>query len=339
VAARVTAADVEALRRLLTSSPTAFPLEATEAGDAILFALLTEDDYRGASFLDRRLLTPERRTGVVPAELLRPWLVRLPRACDFIFHVSHCGSTLVSRLLAADPGVLPLREPAILRQAAMRGADERLCGEAVTLLSRTFRPGQRALIKATSVVNRIAVSLMGHAADARGLLVTVPAETFLAAVLDGSPGDIAAHAADRFVRLQELGVALKVGPESLGIGRAAALSWLCENLALANVARRFPDRTAWFDFDRFLAAPAEGLAAALAAFGLTTAPDVILAGDLMGRYAKRPDVAYDADFRQRLLANARDRLNHEIEAGLAWLDEVDAPALLTGTAARITADH
>jgi len=333
----VTAPDVEALRTLLTSSPAAFPLEATAAGDAILFAMLSEHDYRAASFLDRRLLTAERRTGTVPRDLLRPGLAALPRGCDFIFHVSHCGSTLLSRLLAGDPAVLPLREPAILRQAALRGADDRMADDALPLLARTFRPGQRAMIKATSVVNRIAAPLLHHADDALGLLVTVPAETFLAAVLDGSPGDILAHAGERFTRLQECGVPMTGGPESLGVGEAAAAGWLCENLTLADLARRFPDRTTWLDFDRFLAAPAAGLAAALAAFGLTADPAAILAGGVMTRYAKRPEVAYDAAFRHRLLADARARLGDAIEAGLSWLDRIGAAGLLEGTPASIAA--
>lgn len=331
----MTTPDVEALRTLLTSSPTAFPLETAGGGAAILFAMLTEDDYRAASFLDRRLLTDARRTGTVPRELMRPWLTALPRACDFIFHVSHCGSTLLSRLLGSHPAVFAVREPAILRQAAVPGTADGLAADALPLLARTFRPGQRAMIKATSIVNRIALPLMQLASDGRCLLMSVPAETFLAAVLDGSPGDVRAHAADRCGRLEALGLALPAGVESLGAGQAAALSWLCESLSLAAVARGYPTRTTWLDFDRFLAAPAPGLATALAAFGLAGDPEAILAGDLMRRYAKRPAVAYDAAFRGRLLADARGRFAAEIEAGLAWLDDVGAADRLAGTPVRI----
>jgi hypothetical protein len=48
-----------------------------------------------------------------PLETLAEWQVRSPglKPSGFIYHVSHCGSTLVSRLLAAVPGNLVLSEP------------------------------------------------------------------------------------------------------------------------------------------------------------------------------------------------------------------------------------
>jgi len=330
---------VEALRAAITAGPDLFPLEASPDASAICFVSLTEREYRDASFLDRRILRPESRTGIVPRSLLGPCVERLPRACDFIFHVSHAGSTLLSRLLGSDDRIFSLREPAILRDLARGGAagDEGLLDLVLALLSRTFRPGQRAVVKATSIVNRIAPALMDRAGDARALLMTVPAETFLAAVLDGSPGDITAHAAERLDRLASFGVAEGMAADALGAGEAAAMSWLCENLALAAVARYTPDRTRWLDFDRFLEAPADQLAVAFAAFGLEADVKSILAGDLMQRYAKRPDVAYDAAFRRRLLLDASRRLGAEIDAGLAWLDAVGARDRLAGTPVRIAA--
>lgn len=333
----MTSPDVEALRASLTSSPALLPMEVSPAGDALLFVAVSEDGYRDASFLDRRLLGPASRTGVVPRAVMRPWLAAMPRACDFIFHVSHAGSTLLSRLVGCHPEVFALREPAILRQIAAADGpkDDDLRDEVLTLLSRTFHPAQRAVVKATSVVNRIAPTLLDRVGDARALLMTVPADTFLAAVLDGSPGDITAHAGERLDRLVSFGVAVDVGAEPLGAGESAAMSWLCENLALADVARRFPDRVRWLDFDRFLETPADQLAAAFAAFGLDGDVGPILAGDLMRRYAKRPDVAYDAAFRRRLLLDARRRLGAEIDAGLAWLEAVGARDHLAGTPVRI----
>jgi hypothetical protein len=212
-----------------------------------------------------------------------------------------------------------------------------LLDDVLALLSRTFRPEQRPVVKATSVVNRIAGRLMSHVTDARALLMTVPAETFLAAVLDGSPGDITAHAAERLLRVQRMGVATDIELGSLGAGEAAAMSWLCENLALAEVTRNVPGRVHWLDFDRFLSEPAVHLAAAFAAFGLEADVEPILAGDIMRRYAKRPDVAYDAAFRRRLLADARSRMGGEIEAGLDWLASIGAETLLAGTPATLVA--
>src|SRR3546814_20118484 len=47
---------------------------------------------------------------------------------DFIFHIGHVGSTLVSRLLAEVGDALPLREPMLLR--ALAQVAERKIGRA-----------------------------------------------------------------------------------------------------------------------------------------------------------------------------------------------------------------
>ena len=57
----------------------------------------------------------------------------------------------------------------------------------------------------------------------------------------------------------------------------------------------------------------------------------------MRRYAKRPDVAYDAAFRRQLLVDARSRMGGEIQAGLDWLASIGTDNLLTGTPATLIA--
>ena len=85
----------------------------------------------------------------------------------WIFHIGHCGSTLLSRLLPAIAPLLPVREPAVLRTLAEsrrasgnprgRGDDERsrLFELMVSLVARSYRPDQTALIKAASDCNNL----------------------------------------------------------------------------------------------------------------------------------------------------------------------------------------
>ena len=135
----------------------------------------------------------------------RPWAdVRdaakgLPVRCHFIFHISHVGSTLLSRLLGQHPGLFSLREPAILRVLADRFAaldqstfpqDRAEMDEQLTvflaLWSRTFEREQTTLIKATSFVGEMAELLMHRIADSRSILMFVSPRTFLLALLDGA---------------------------------------------------------------------------------------------------------------------------------------------------------
>ncbi len=310
--------DPAALREALVASPALCPLAWNDDRTTVLFAKLSEADYRAASFLDRRALQPGTPTGAVPWSLAEPWLVDLPRRCNFIFHISHCGSTLLSRLIGTAPGVFSVREPGILR--GLGGTDSEARIDAVLgLLSRVFQPTERPLVKATSVVNAVADRLMARAHDSRAILIGLPAETFLAAVLDGSRSDIESHAEDRLARLIGLGL-VKPEATATSLGEHAAAAWACETATLGALATAHPHRTHWIDFDRFLVSPAATLAASIAFLGHTGDVATILAGPLMHRYAKKTEVAYDSDLRTSLLAASRERHGHEITAGLEWLD-------------------
>ncbi len=310
--------DPADLREALVASPMLCPLEWNGDRTAVLFGKLGEADYRAASFLDRRALKPGVPTGVVPWSLAEPWLLALPRQCDFIFHVSHCGSTLISRLLGEAPGVFSVREPGILR--GLRPSDpEARIDATLGLVSRVFRPDDRPLVKATSVVNAVAGRLVARAGESRAILIGLPVETFLAAVLDGAQSDIQASAEERLARLIQLG-RLEVGVTTPTLGEQAAAAWACEMATLAAVAAARPNHTLWIDFDCFLTSPASTLQAALGFLGRDADVEAILAGPLMHRYAKKTEVAYDGSTRDSLLTASRERYGHEIIAGLRWLD-------------------
>jgi hypothetical protein len=310
--------DPAALREALVASPALCPLEWNGDRTTVLFAKLSEADYRAASFLDRRAVQPGTPTGAVPWSLAEPWLVDLPRRCDFIFHISHCGSTLLSRLIGTAPGVFSVREPGILRGLDAADSEARI-DAALGLLSRVFQPAERPLVKATSVVNAVTDRLMARATESRAILIALPAETFLAAVLDGSQSDIQASADERLARLIQLG-RLEVGVTTPTLGEQAAAAWACEMATLGTLAKAHPHRTHWIDFDRFLASPAPTLRAALGFLDRDADVEAILAGPLMHRYAKKTEVAYDGSTRDSLLTASRERYGHEITAGLRWLD-------------------
>jgi hypothetical protein len=313
-----------ALRREILGSPDLFPFHCSEDGNWVQFLRLNEHDYRNASFLDQRLLSDSRehaatkKTGNVPWSLLYPWTLEMPVACDFIFHISHCGSTLVARMLGEHSNCFALREPWILRHLTQEPGDERILAF-LALWSRTYRPEQRALIKATSFVSEIGVRLMTLASDARALLMHVPPETFLASVLDGSMSDIDAQLPSRCNRLSRTIPIQLESLAGLSPGERAALSYLAEMESLETIAATFPDRTLRLDFDAFLGAPKRHLEEIAQGFGLIGQVNAMLSEDLTKRYAKKTEVVYDATYRQRLIDQAQKNHGAEIERGLAWL--------------------
>ncbi len=315
------------LRDALAASPELFPLNMDAVGSAIQFIRLSANDYANASFLDSRMLQPDFPQAVIPWSELQPATTGLALKCDFIFHISHAGSTLLSRLLGSHPAFFCLREPAILRQLSQGSFSEHL-RPFLGLWSRTFYPEQRAVIKATSFVSEIAVELMQLVPDSRALLMYVPLPTFLRALLDGAMSDITSQTETRLRRLQRRNLFPSLSASELTPGESVALSWLVEMLSLVDANQYSPARTAWLDFDDFLVQPQLRLHQVFSHFGVSAEVESLLAGPLMQRYAKKPDVGYDTAFRNKLLREAEQKHSAEIKRGLAWIARANIGELL-----------
>ncbi|HEY1631971.1 MAG TPA: hypothetical protein VGF56_11695 [Rhizomicrobium sp.] len=278
---------------------------------------LAEQDYRQASFLDARLLTPTTQSRTLPwADLAAP-SAALPESADFIFHIGHVGSTLLARLMGAHSNILALREPMVLRTFAQTGRHD--LAPVLKLLSRTFRPGQRALVKATSFVSEIAPQIMARAYGPKAIFMFVPAEIYLATILGGpnSRQEARMLGVARYNRLR----ARKPIPQPASEGELIAMSWACEMTALQAVTQS--ERILWLDFDRFLADPANALGQCFRHIGVdATDAEIatILAGPDMRTYSKAQEYDYDAKLRQDVLAQARAEHGAEIARGMAWLE-------------------
>ena len=316
----------------LRASPELFPMDLHPPSDAVALVPLSRVDYEKASFLDERL---QRRPAATPAFAdVAAAAEGLPVACDYIFHLGHVGSTLLSRLLGSHPAVFSLREPQALRTFAQGDSwtpaerDRRLAVFAA-LYSRTWLPSQRALIKATSGVSEIAGTLLGLAPASRAIMMTVRPETYLATILGGpnSRVELKLAAPGRLARLaRRLGEA-EWRADPLSEGELAAMSWACEMTALAAASAAHPGRSTWIDFDLFLCDPRAGLSRALGALHAEAPAETVerLAGSgYLERYSKAPEYAFGPEARREVLAAARREAAGEIARGLAWLDRAAA---------------
>jgi hypothetical protein len=335
---------MDALSESLGRSPELFPHELDARDDTITFIRLRRADYDGASFLDSRVLTPRVAGHTLPWRQVAAAIetAKLAERCNFIFHIGHVGSTLLSRLMGHHPGAFALREPMLLRTFAQLEREpgakppawsdtdvETRLGGCLKLLSRTFDPKQRAVIKATSFVSELAAGLLSRPAAPKALMMYVSPESYLATILGGpnSRQEAKMLAPSRLHRLhQRLGRPVW-RLQSLSEGEILALGWACEMSALVQ-ATHTADRRAWgLNFDQFLARPAEALLTALRHFELDATPDevtAILQGPTMRRYSKAPEYAYDAALRLEVLNEARAAHGAEIRRGLAWLDRAAA---------------
>jgi hypothetical protein len=324
-------------------SPAWLPLDAAGPGDTRLLRL-DETAYRAASFLDQRLLTAGPPTAMVTASTVAMAAARLAPGAHYIFHIGHVGSTLVSRLVGEFAGLFSVREPTLIREAALQGARASAQGpamsgamiprgmglrDALALLARTWRPGERAVVKATSFASEIADSILAIDPDAAAILMFTPAPAYLRCILGGPNSRTEARvlAPARLARLRRRLAESALAADPQSEGEWIAMSWLCEMTCLQQAGRRFASRVLWVDFDEFLAAPRAGLEAIVTALGITARPqdiDVVLGGPLMHRYSKAPEHAYDAALRHDVLASAEREHPTEIRRGMAWLEALGA---------------
>ncbi len=306
-----------------------FPFMLDVASDQLMLIRLTEEEYSAASFLDERLLQGGAEKYVASWSELTALEPAQSRPVDFIFHIGHVGSTLISRLLGEAQGVFALREPLLLRSLADIERTDRFDSyktHVLNWLSRSFRAEDRAMIKATSFVNQIASELIDD--QSRALFLYVPLQDYMETILAGesSRQEVLQMGDSRLDRLNHLlPKPLKIGANNPPC-QTIAVSWLCEMASLCEAQRqRAGAKIMWVNFSEFLAQPDAGWSKILAHFELKmTASDCsdLLQGPIMNSYSKAPEHDYSADLRRRLLADARSQYASEIADCYSWINDI-----------------
>jgi hypothetical protein len=322
----------------LTATPDILLHSLDPVHEAAYLVRLTRRHYLDASFLDERVLGDDTPGLWARLDEIAEHAAPLPERCDFIFHVGHVGSTLLSRLLGAAPGIHSLREPTALPLLAQIHAQlthpeslwspqrfEEVLSLCLKLLSRTYGPGQVPLVKATSWASELAPTLLARPSRPRALMMTAAPESWLAGVLASQHGlgDVRTSVAIAMARLHR-----RLGAEpwrlhSMSLGERAALVWTAEMLAMDTAARANPAQVLGVDFDIFLADPIKGLTDCLRHLGQPADPQVvqaIVSSPMMSRYAKNPTQNFTQATRRHLQATSRANNAEEIARGVAWID-------------------
>jgi len=322
----------------LPERPEIFPHALDLIADRVLLVELSEDEVRAASFLDQRVLGPARRGSWVAwrqvADSMKGHADSEPPG--FIFHVGHCGSTLLSRLLEFAEGTRSLREPLPLRSLAQDLADagagrsllsreEQL--ERLRVLCRMWRRGAaHTVIKATSICTGLLTQLQAFSPPCRSVFIYNRLETHVATLLAGQNAltDLKGFAQLRLQRLQQK-TGLEIELCRLSLPQLAVLGWLSETTSVVDAMRDHAAQIAVLEFDSLLADPGGALAMVLAHLKLPSGGGAIenaLRSPVLRTYSKAPEHSYDAGTRKAILADARSRFGREIKSALGWAEEV-----------------
>lgn len=326
----------------LFEGPELLPWQLDIPGSRLLLALMDEPTYRSAAFLDQRLNLDGRLQAIwVPLPQLmadaRASGRRQAPAC-FLFHIGHCGSTLITRLLGEDPRFLPLREPLSLRTLAenerlvdMPGAPmDRSGWEAVRellllLLTRSYRDGQRAFIKPSSNCNNLMAPVLASHAGHKAVFLFLNLRSYLANLLrPQSRNALYVFANDRAADLRRFLPGADIVLEGLAPARLGALNWTA-NMAQLVHAESDPGlapRLRAVEFEGFLREPATHLMDLSGFLGIPMEPaqvERILASGHMERYAKDLRFAYTPELREADLRQSLEAHRREIEDAESWL--------------------
>ncbi len=348
--------DSQRLQEAMLTSPALFLRDVEPLRGVAVFTPMTEESYRASSFLDNRIVRAGDKDVIADLDDLMDLASRHPggrRIIHYLFHVGHCGSTLLSRILGERTCYLALREPPLLmglsRSARALGRPgfpiseqrwESLKALSLMTLGKTWRSGQTPLVKPTSHAGNLIPTLMRHSGQERAVLLYVDLETYLATMLrPHARRETRLYARD--FRVREFSSLVPGAPQTTDEyteGQLAAMSWLMHAREMA-AALDDPDiapRCLPVHFESFVADPRSVTAQIFEFLGPPLTAGEMPPGEprWLSVAAKAPGEAYSAGDRERELALSRSENADGIADGLAWASGACEADPFTGLAER-----
>lgn len=342
-----------AIQRSMLTSPALFLRDVDPLRGTAIFTPMSEDSYRASAFLDNRVVRSGARDLIVDLDDLIDLASSREhkrRVIHYIFHIGHCGSTLVSRVLGERRHYLSLREPPLLmglsRSLRALGRSgfpisherwETLKDLSLMMLGKTWRDDQVALIKPTSHAANLTPILMDHTGRERAVCLYVDLESYLATMLrPHTRRETRLFAKDFRVReFSTLFTGASDKADDYSDAELAAMSWLLHARELSQAMENagVAERCLPLHFDDFLQNPTVITGRICEFLGSPVAPsewDRLDVDKWLCRAAKVPDQHYGGDDRNKELADSRLRHRAEMEDGMSWAAAISRSDVFNG---------
>lgn len=305
------------------------------------FVEMDREHYRQSIFLDRRVAARSQASFDLPLPPLIAEAARTDaRPAAWIFHIAHCGSTLLANLLDQPGQTLALREPPSLRQIGIErgnGASEPLLKSRLTLAhrlcSRRYSDQEVPLIKANVPVNFILDLIDAEQADAPAVMLFLNWRAYLIAILrTDNHRTWVGRITSTFRGAIENKIGVGMGD---GVAERAAALWLSQMKLYADYMQRNPNAAALDTqhlFDHPVAT-ATSVARHLGLAGVEPARNA----EALTSYSKDPSRRFDSNDRNARASSDEQRLSGELALAESWLNRAAAAgSLFDGFARTIT---
>lgn len=308
-------------------------------GSVAYFVTMTRDLYYKSIFCDGRIYPRTNEVITIPlVQLLDKFEASTFPApkLNYIFHMAHGGSTLLSRALDVPGQDIVYREPAALRQLGVAAAEEqfgdtppaiwqRVCKLSTALLAKTYRPAERVIIKANVPVNFIIPQLMAMNPHTRGIVLFATLEDYLLSILKSRGHrdwlrNVVAEVGNAIDA--ELGLAAEERGKLPDAGAAAAL-WMTQIRLFARALQNYTHLKS-LDGELFYSKPRLALGKANEFLRLRlkdTQLDRIANSALFTRYSKDPTQAFTNEQRLRNKNQLRREIADELALARDWVQE------------------
>jgi hypothetical protein len=329
-----TSIDIKAFKRLISSTDNYL----WQFGqDEALVVRMTKDSYKRSIFLDQRISAVDKSVARYKVDDLSKYYKQVessPGSCNFIFHVAHCGSTLLSRALDIRK-TLVYREPVTLSQMALvaasgdkermpAGAWESRFELAMAFLSRSYKHGKAPIIKANVPVNFILNDVLASSKNNRALLLYMTLDNYLLAILK-TPNQRQWAARISGYTSKGLQNTLKLSGaqlEGLSEPEIVAALWLAQILNFNQVSTAYQNIKA-VDSELFFNHPKTVIMEANSLFGQNVSEskvDDIVASELFSSYSKNPNMQFDNSQRLLLKEQLKKDLAPELVVARQWIE-------------------
>jgi hypothetical protein len=318
--------------KTLFESPNQFLL-AFEPPNAV-FSTMDVHAYRRSIFLDGRIsprTTDQSRIRFDQLIALQAQRELPTPKLSWIFHIAHCGSTLLARALDLPGETFVLREPLALRQISAECAAHFGIGPrdaewqsrlnlVVQLLTRRYEPTDQVIVKANVPVNFIVPDLLKLAPADPSIVLYFSLENYLTAILR-SPNHRKWVA--NIIRENRRAIeGLAPLNENLSLAEFAAALWLAQMRVFA-LAQSADPNIASLDAEYFFNQPRASLEAAFTHVGRPQTDgrlDAIVSSELFSTYSKNPTAAFDNEARLARRKALAEPMREELTAARRYVE-------------------